>query len=82
METTRRYRATRLEEIIREQGRERQWVAAQAGVHYSLITHLLRGRRTVSEPVAQRIASALGVPLFLAFELSGDSKSLGNGKAA
>lgn len=73
MNTTTRYRATELGTVIAQQGRTRQWLAKQAIVHPSLITHLIAGRRTVSEPVAVRIAVALGVPLFLVFELSEDT---------
>lgn len=55
----------------------REWIAAKADVHASLITHLIAGRRTVSEEVALKIAGALGIEdLGLLFELSFESKSL------
>jgi plasmid maintenance system antidote protein VapI len=76
MEITKRYQATELETVITEQGRLRQWVAEQSGVHPSLITHLLARRRTVSQEVAERIAQALGVPLFLIFKLPEGSETL------
>jgi transcriptional regulator with XRE-family HTH domain len=75
METTNRYRATGLGQFIEEQGRLLEWVAEQGGVHPSLITHLLAGRRTVREDVARKIAAALGVPFGFAFELTHGSKS-------
>lgn len=74
MEITNRYRATGLDDVIRQQGRMRDWVAVRAGVHGSLITHLLAGRRTVGENVAMKIATALDVPLFLLFELTSGSE--------
>ncbi len=73
MADTNRYRATGLASAIETQGRRREWVAARAGVHPSHITHVLAGRRNVSEGVAERIAVALGVPLFFAFELTDGS---------
>lgn len=82
METTKRYRATGLSEVIAAQGRTREWIAAQGRVHPSLVTHLLAGRRTISEEVADRIANGLGVPLFLLFELSDGRISMPAGRAA
>jgi plasmid maintenance system antidote protein VapI len=76
MEPTNRYRATGLQSFITEQGRQLDWVAARGGVHESLISHLLKGRRTVRGDVAMRIAAAMGVPFGLLFELSSGSMML------
>lgn len=73
METIKRYRASGLGNVLAEQGRMRQWVAAQARVDPSLIAHVVAGRRTVSEAVAQRISDALEVDFSLLFELSSES---------
>jgi len=54
------------------QGRRKDWLAAQAGVSPSLLSHALAGRRSVSEAVAGRMAAALQVPVFLVFERSPD----------
>jgi transcriptional regulator with XRE-family HTH domain len=63
-----RYSGDRLGPILLAQGRKRTWLAAQVGVHPSLITHILSGRRTASEELATRIAAVLGIPLFFVFE--------------
>ena len=63
-----RYRAHGLTETIDAQGRRRDWVAAQAGIGAPLLSHLEKGRRTVSGEPAQRIASVLQVPFFVLFE--------------
>ena len=68
---TRRYTPnTKLRSVLDEQGRKRAWLARKAGVSESLIRFLLADppKRTVGEPVAERIALALGVPLFLVFD--------------
>lgn len=82
MNTTNRYRATGLEAEIERQGRRRDWIAAEAGVHQSLIAHLTSGRRTASEEVASAIATALNVSLFLIFELTDGGETLPKEKAA
>jgi transcriptional regulator with XRE-family HTH domain len=66
--STKRYRATHLKAIMDEQGRKRSWLARKVGVSESFIRFILSGERTVSEEVAERIATALGVPLFFAFD--------------
>jgi len=63
-----RYRAKALTETIDAQGRRRDWVATQAGIDAPLLSHLEKGRRTVTAEVAQRIASALQTPFFVLFE--------------
>lgn len=83
MSNTNRYRATGLQAEIDRQGRRRDWIASEAGVHQSLIAHLTSGRRTASETVALAIASALGVDdIFLLFELTDGSETHPNGVAA
>ncbi len=60
-------RATALRSLLATQGRRKDWLAKQAGIHPSLLSHVMAGRRTVSSDVAERIAGALQVPLSLAF---------------
>lgn len=64
-----RYYATNLAAILEEQGRRKDWLASEAGISPALVTLLLSGERRASEEVARRIAKALGVPLFLAFDV-------------
>lgn len=71
-----RYHATNLGSVLTAQGRRYDWLADQIGVHKSLVTHLLKGRRTVDLETATKIADILQTPLFLLFELSNDSKSV------
>ncbi|HRI06492.1 MAG TPA: helix-turn-helix transcriptional regulator [Nannocystaceae bacterium] len=49
--------------LIREQGRQKQWVARQIGVSPSEMTKILRGDRVLTLPQAQRLAQALGVTI-------------------
>lgn len=49
--------------LVREQGRQKQWVARQIGVSPSEMTKILRGDRVLTLPQAQRLAQALGVAI-------------------
>lgn len=60
--------ATHLKSVLSAQGRKQTWLAKQAGVSQRLISYLLTGERTASAEVAERIALALGVPLFFVFD--------------
>jgi plasmid maintenance system antidote protein VapI len=57
------------------QGRRQTWLAAKLGVHKSLITHIVVGRRTVDRQTGERIAELLDVPFFVLFDLSIDESS-------
>jgi transcriptional regulator with XRE-family HTH domain len=59
-----------LEQLLAAQGRRKDWLASQAGVSPSLISHVLAGRRTIAVEVAERMAAALQVPVFVAFDRS------------
>lgn len=63
-------RGEELRSLLLAQGRRKDWLAAQAGIHPSFLSHLIAGRRTASEDVAERLATALQVPLFIAFDRS------------
>ena len=58
-------RGDALRSVLAAQGRRKDWLAAQAGISPSLVSHALAGRRTVGGDVAERMAAALQVPIFL-----------------
>jgi transcriptional regulator with XRE-family HTH domain len=61
--------------VLDEQGRKRRWLAERIGVSESLISKLLAGKHTIDQEQGERIASALGVPFFVLFELRERSES-------
>lgn len=71
----RRVRATNLEAVILNQGRTKKWVADHGGFSQSMLSHLLAGRKTIAADAADRIATALGVPVFVLFE-SADAEQM------
>jgi plasmid maintenance system antidote protein VapI len=68
-ETNERYVAANLLLVLREQGRLQKWVAKQIGVTESMISHVLKGRKTLSRSQAERVSQVLGVPFFVLFNL-------------
>ena len=74
-----RYNGSRLADLLAAQGRRQDWLAHQAGVSRSLVSRLISGQRTVDEATARRIAAALQVPLFLAFDLPIGDETLQKG---
>lgn len=71
MDTTPRlYRAHGVRETVKEQGRSITWLADQVGYSRVHVSNVLNQRCVASEELAQRIATVLQIPLFLAFELS------------
>lgn len=73
--THKRYVATNLDRVLTEQGRLRSWLAAEVGVSRSLITLIAKGHRTVSRDLGERIATAIGVPFFVLFDVRESSES-------
>lgn len=63
-----RYQATHLKTILSDQGRKQAWLATKVGISPRLLAYIVSNERTASESVAERIALALGVPLFLVFD--------------
>lgn len=63
-EITPRFRAVNLGETIESQGRTKRWVASQVGVHETMISHLIAGRRTAPQSLAIDLGAVLGVPFF------------------
>lgn len=76
MRSERRYRATHLNEFLREQGRSQRWLASKIGVHESYLSRVLSGQKTLSEDQAERVSLILGTSLFLLFELLDRNESL------
>ena len=62
-----------MQSLLTAQGRRKDWLAAQCGVHPSMLSHLLAGRRTATADVAERLAAALQVPVFLICDVSDDA---------
>lgn len=52
---------TKLAEVLEEQGRRRDWLAAQTGVSAPLVTLICQGKRRPSSRFQQRAAHALGL---------------------
>lgn len=75
MDESTQFRATGLHDTLRTQGRKARWLAEKAGVSESLLSHAMKGRRTVNATAANRIAELLGVPFFVLWELSDGDKS-------
>lgn len=82
MNGTTRYTARQLGMVLDAQGRKKRWLAAQVGVHESLIGHMVTGRRSASEDLAKRISDTLGLPLFLLFEFHEQSETIRSTEAA
>lgn len=71
----RRYFATpELKRSIRRQGRLASWFAQQIGVTQGHFSHVLYGRRDVSEAHAQFITTVLGADFDLLWNVSGESE--------
>ncbi len=66
---TPRYNGNRLAVLLDAQGRRQDWLAERSGISRSLLSRLITGSRTVDKATAERIANALQVPLFLAFDI-------------
>lgn len=65
-----RFDATLLTQFLRDQGRKQRWLADRLGVHESLVSEWVNGRRTISEHRARQIATVLGVPFYLLFPVT------------
>lgn len=74
-----RIRTQDLQSLLLTQGRRKDWLAAQCGVHPSMLSHLLAGRRTATAEVAERMAAALQVPVFLVCDVSSDEHCVSDG---
>lgn len=73
MRETRRYTATNLRSVLREQERTVAWLARKCGVSVTLMHYIAHRQRTASHQVAQRAADVLNVPLFLLFDFTDEN---------
>ncbi|MGB3329184.1 MAG: helix-turn-helix transcriptional regulator [Thermomicrobiales bacterium] len=62
-----RYTGTKIGDVLAEQGRRQDWLAAQVGVKPATVNRWIRGSRQLDRANAERVASALGVPFSLLF---------------
>lgn len=67
---------TTLRDTIEAQGRMHSWVAEKAGVSKYTFSRIVAGTQGATPEQANAVAEALGVPLFLLFELRYSSKSV------
>jgi transcriptional regulator with XRE-family HTH domain len=51
--------------ILRERGISNRWLARRIGVNEGYLSHVLQGRRRITEERAARAAELLGIPLAL-----------------
>jgi len=71
-----RYVATaNLEAVLQVQGRKTNWLAERVGVSEALAYKIVAGTKTADAAMAERIATALGVPMELVFVLRAASDS-------
>ena len=71
-DNTRLHATEELARAIKRQGRLQTWIAALIGRDKSYVTHVLKGRLTVSETDAKLISAALGHgdDIFFLFEFA------------
>jgi transcriptional regulator with XRE-family HTH domain len=65
-----RYEAKNVASTIREQGRSVAWLAREIGLSRQYTSDAVHGNVVVKSAIAEKIAKALGVPLFLIFDVS------------
>ena len=75
----RRYVATHLGAVLESQGRKQCWLAGRIGVSGGYVSLIVAGERTVDRATGERIASLLGVPLYLLFALGQQSDDIAQG---
>jgi len=63
-----RYTGTKIGDVLTEQGRRQDWLAAQVGVKPATVNRWIKGSRQIDRVNAERVAAALGVPFFSLFE--------------
>lgn len=58
-----RYSGQKLKKILEFQGRRMDWFAEQLGIDASYVSHLKSGAMPITDPIAQRAARVLDVPV-------------------
>jgi plasmid maintenance system antidote protein VapI len=61
--------------VLQVQGRKTNWLAERVGVSEALAYKIVAGTKTADAAMAERIATALGVPMELVFVLRAASDS-------
>jgi transcriptional regulator with XRE-family HTH domain len=77
-----RYNASRLAQCLRDQGRKQRWLAEKIGTHESLVSEWVNGRRSIGQRRAQQVADALGIPFYLLFDVTEETKEVTGESAA
>jgi DNA-binding transcriptional regulator YdaS (Cro superfamily) len=76
METPARYDGTRIGLALSDQGRTRRWLAGKLGVSEGYVSRVIKGERTMPEPMARRVSELIGVAFVLLFDLCAGSVAL------
>ena len=68
-DVVKRYMATHPGELVRDEMRERgltqRQLAAMAGLNPSIVSEVVRGKRSVTEEIATSLEKALGIPMVM-----------------
>ena len=62
-----RYHTIQIGPALKEQGRKQRWLADRIGVHESVVSDWVNGRRTVDQHRAKQIAEVMDIPFYLLF---------------
>lgn len=68
-----------LKTVIEGQGRTQSWIASRISVSRFLMSHIVAGRRAINVDQADEVAEILGLPLFLLFDVTDDTKKMTTG---
>jgi plasmid maintenance system antidote protein VapI len=64
MSKSKRYRATALSQVLKDQGRHQRWLASRLGVTEATMSRVVNGTARLDNDEAEMTARVLGVPLF------------------
>lgn len=64
-----RYTGTKIGEVLAEQGRRQDWLAAQIGVTPATVNRWIKGTRLMNHASAVLVSSTLGVDFSLLFSV-------------
>jgi len=65
-----RYIASAVIPTVRQQGRSVSWLSRQMGVSRQYMSDVAHGHLPVRQQFAERVATVLGVPFFVLFDVS------------
>lgn len=69
-------------DVLASQGRKASWLARAVGISKSHMSRLISGERTADPELAERIAAALQMPVFVLFVFTDRIESLRSEAAA